>query len=202
MKINHLRDNSTLCTRWEVQRVTNTVNTCDVWYEMSPFTKNIITVLITRPMRDLKTVTLRCAACPVVSCYSHYTCSASCCSPSAPDPLLRRPTVGGSPATGDAIDPASGGCGPASAGPAVPCKYQRLVHSRRAARCPPGPAPSPTPLSHSCNDMSFCDVVYNYTKYDIIIICKNLSALKFYIHNSYYFIGNKLIYYITRKFEN
>lgn len=150
------------------------------------FSKNIIIVLITRPMRDSKTVTWRCAACPVVSCYSRCTCSASYCSPSAPDPLPRRPIVDGSPATGDVIDPASGGCGPASAGPAVPCKCQQLVHSRRAARCPPDPAPSPTPLSHSCNDMLFCDVLYNYTKYDIIIICKNLSVLRFFIfiHNS------------------
>jgi len=132
---------------------------------MSSYSENIITVLITRPMRDSKTVTWSCAACPVVSCYPRCTCSASCCSPSAPDPLLRRPTVGGSLANGGAIYPASGGCEPAAAGPVVPGTCQRLVRSRRAARYPPGLAPSPTPLSHSCNisKTCYCMMILYYT---------------------------------------
>lgn len=116
---------------------------------MSPYSDNVFTELITRPTGDFGTATCRRAERSVASCCSRCTCSTSCCSRCAPDPLRRRPTVGGSSATCGAIGPASGGRGLAAAGSAVPGTCWRPTLSRCAARYPPRPAPSPTQLSSS-----------------------------------------------------
>jgi len=112
----------------------------------------VITVLtepITRPAGDFGTATCPRAERSVISCCSRCICSTSCCSRCALDPLRRRPTVGGSPATCAAIGPASGGRGRAVAGSVVPGTCWRPTLSRSAARCPPCSAPCPTQILSS-----------------------------------------------------